>query len=259
MASMQVLFIRLGTLDDCTHSLHTFFSLLLFHPTGLSHTRRQPPTLQELEADRIRRQRLAYNVSLIEARDAEERANQRLLSSPTESAEFDPHARSEQSPMGGQMHSADQIPETSAPDPAASQDRPFDQRQYETPSQLAPHDIPSQHALYDTPSKYTPPSKRTSTSPSTSHSARHHDPNAPVDTSLRARSQREMETSRRKMEMGKSPLEGYTPISPAQAGRAGRVESDTTKVEDQSGVNSDEQARPAETVIPKPKRRGTRS
>ncbi|KAG8682285.1 hypothetical protein FRC08_015052 [Ceratobasidium sp. 394] len=40
----------------------------------LSHTRPDPPTLQELQADILRRQRLQQNVRAIEARDREERA-----------------------------------------------------------------------------------------------------------------------------------------------------------------------------------------
>ncbi|QRV76050.1 transport protein [Ceratobasidium sp. AG-Ba] len=39
----------------------------------LSHTRPDPPTLQELEADILRRQRLQDNVRAIEAREREER------------------------------------------------------------------------------------------------------------------------------------------------------------------------------------------
>ncbi|KAH8113935.1 hypothetical protein DFH11DRAFT_284667 [Phellopilus nigrolimitatus] len=38
----------------------------------LTHTRREPPSLEELQADNARRARLAQNVALIEARDREE-------------------------------------------------------------------------------------------------------------------------------------------------------------------------------------------
>ncbi|KAF8068879.1 hypothetical protein FPV67DRAFT_1668932 [Lyophyllum atratum] len=40
----------------------------------LSHTRPHPPTLEELQADMARQQRVLANVKLIEARDREERA-----------------------------------------------------------------------------------------------------------------------------------------------------------------------------------------
>ena len=40
----------------------------------LSHTRVDPPSLQELQRDMFRRQRLLQNVAQIEARDAEEAA-----------------------------------------------------------------------------------------------------------------------------------------------------------------------------------------
>ncbi|KIY47431.1 hypothetical protein FISHEDRAFT_45387, partial [Fistulina hepatica ATCC 64428] len=39
----------------------------------LSHTRRDPPSIQELQADVLRQERLRANVALIEARDWEER------------------------------------------------------------------------------------------------------------------------------------------------------------------------------------------
>ncbi|KAI9509042.1 hypothetical protein F5148DRAFT_1283375 [Russula earlei] len=40
----------------------------------LSHTRENPPTLEELRADLARQRRVLYNASIIEARDREERA-----------------------------------------------------------------------------------------------------------------------------------------------------------------------------------------
>ncbi|KAL5523120.1 hypothetical protein ACEPAF_1387 [Sanghuangporus sanghuang] len=56
----------------------------------LTHTRVYPPTLEELQADVLRQERLRRNVALIEARDREERlrlaagqnADQPVLSSP---------------------------------------------------------------------------------------------------------------------------------------------------------------------------------
>ncbi|CEL57466.1 hypothetical protein RSOLAG1IB_02206 [Rhizoctonia solani AG-1 IB] len=44
----------------------------------LSHTRPDPPSMQELQADLLRRQRLQHNVRMIEARDREERERQTL-------------------------------------------------------------------------------------------------------------------------------------------------------------------------------------
>ncbi|KAL1741928.1 hypothetical protein HDZ31DRAFT_44372 [Schizophyllum fasciatum] len=48
----------------------------------LSHTRQNAPTLEELQADADRQQRLRMKVAMIEARDAEERAHRELLSEP---------------------------------------------------------------------------------------------------------------------------------------------------------------------------------
>ncbi|KAF5379212.1 hypothetical protein D9615_005888 [Tricholomella constricta] len=49
----------------------------------LSHTRPLPPTLEELQADLERQQRVRANVALIEARDREERAQMlRLQATP---------------------------------------------------------------------------------------------------------------------------------------------------------------------------------
>jgi len=45
----------------------------------LTHTRHYPPTLEELQADLARQRRVLANVSLIEARDQEERAQMRRL------------------------------------------------------------------------------------------------------------------------------------------------------------------------------------
>jgi len=44
----------------------------------LSHTRPNPPTVEELERDLVRRQRVLANAALLEARDQEERELQRL-------------------------------------------------------------------------------------------------------------------------------------------------------------------------------------
>ncbi|KAG8747215.1 hypothetical protein FRC10_001831 [Ceratobasidium sp. 414] len=48
--------------------------ILVQWTSWLSHTRPDPPTLQELQADILRRQRLQQNVRAIEAREREERA-----------------------------------------------------------------------------------------------------------------------------------------------------------------------------------------
>ncbi|KAF8609181.1 hypothetical protein BDV93DRAFT_518030 [Ceratobasidium sp. AG-I] len=49
----------------------------------LSHTRPDPPTIQELQKDILRRQRLLQNVQMIEARDREERERLALEQSET--------------------------------------------------------------------------------------------------------------------------------------------------------------------------------
>ncbi|KAJ8085902.1 hypothetical protein PM082_004721 [Marasmius tenuissimus] len=46
----------------------------------LSHTRANPPTMQELQLDMLRQQRLQHNVQLIQARDEAERREQQTLS-----------------------------------------------------------------------------------------------------------------------------------------------------------------------------------
>jgi len=47
----------------------------------LSHTRPKPPTIEELERDFSRRQRVAANAAILEARDREERNSQQLAAS----------------------------------------------------------------------------------------------------------------------------------------------------------------------------------
>ncbi|KAG8757523.1 hypothetical protein FRC12_010285 [Ceratobasidium sp. 428] len=67
----------------------------------LSHTRPDPPTLQELQADILRRQRLQQNVQAIEARDREERARLGIERSETlrlSQAREEPVARAQPPP-----------------------------------------------------------------------------------------------------------------------------------------------------------------
>lgn len=59
--------------DDVVQNANRARQLPVQWTSWLSHTRPDPPTLQELQADILRRQRLQQNVWAIEAREREER------------------------------------------------------------------------------------------------------------------------------------------------------------------------------------------
>jgi len=200
--------------------------------------------LQELQQEQVRRQRLAHNVAQIEAREAEEDERRRLLTAPTESAEVDPserhHSSSSSSNMGAGSVSGS-IP-VQSPDAWKRGD----------PAQTYPYQSP---ASQSSNSSSTDPYAYTSPKPAREQPARDaHDPNAPVDNDLRARSQREMEMTRRRMEVSKSPLSGFVPIDPGRSERAGRVTSDSVKGDEARG-DVDAETDPG-AVIPRPRRRG---
>lgn len=157
----------------------------------LSHTRAAAPTLEELQADAERRRRLVHNVAAIEARDAAEREQRRLLSAPTASTTVTPHQASSSS-GSGPYHQVSSSNEEPTPEPT-----------------------------------HHPSSAQSESEPS-----RDTDPNAPVDVDLRRLAQQQTELARRRLEMSKSPLDGYTPIDPKEADKAGRVEGDVVKVDE---------------------------
>ncbi|KAH7886955.1 hypothetical protein F5I97DRAFT_1927235 [Phlebopus sp. FC_14] len=51
----------------------------------LTHTRRDPPTLEELEADLVRQKRVQINAAMIEVRDKEERERAARIAKPSDS------------------------------------------------------------------------------------------------------------------------------------------------------------------------------
>ncbi|KAJ1311699.1 hypothetical protein OPQ81_010172 [Rhizoctonia solani] len=61
---------------DVTQNANRARQLSVQWTSWLSHTRPDPPTIQELQADLLRRQRLQHNIQMIEARDREERERQ---------------------------------------------------------------------------------------------------------------------------------------------------------------------------------------
>lgn len=63
---------------DVTQNANRARQLPVQWTSWLSHTRPDPPTIQELQADILRRQRLQHNVQMIEARDREERERQMI-------------------------------------------------------------------------------------------------------------------------------------------------------------------------------------
>ncbi|KAG6335235.1 hypothetical protein ID866_3861 [Astraeus odoratus] len=48
----------------------------------LTHTRRDPPTIEELRADLVRQKRVQMNAALLEAKEREERASVRAAEVP---------------------------------------------------------------------------------------------------------------------------------------------------------------------------------
>ncbi|KAK1230708.1 hypothetical protein PQX77_006194 [Marasmius sp. AFHP31] len=62
----------------------------------LSHTRANPPTMQELQMDMLRQQRLQHNVQLIQARDEAERREQQMMLSQSKPAEVEAPRRQPQ-------------------------------------------------------------------------------------------------------------------------------------------------------------------
>ncbi|CAE6506897.1 unnamed protein product [Rhizoctonia solani] len=71
------------TSHDVTQNANRARQLSVQWSSWLSHTRLDPPTFQELQADLLRRQRLQENVRIIEARDREERQRQ-MIAAQTE-------------------------------------------------------------------------------------------------------------------------------------------------------------------------------
>ncbi|CAE6524111.1 unnamed protein product [Rhizoctonia solani] len=67
-----------ATSHDVTQNANRARQLSVQWTSWLSHTRPDPPTIQELQADVLRRQRLQHNVRMIEARDREERERQMI-------------------------------------------------------------------------------------------------------------------------------------------------------------------------------------
>jgi len=196
--------------------------------------------LQELQQEQVRRQRLAHNVAQIEAREAEEDERRRLLAAPTESAEVDPSERHHSSSTMGTGSVSGSIP-VQSPDAWKRGD----------PAQTYPYSSPASQSSTST----TDPYAYTSPTPAREQPTRDaHDPNAPVDNDLRARSQREMEMTRRRMEVSKSPLSGFVPIDPGRSERAGRVASDSIKGDEARG-DVDAETDPG-AVIPRPRKRG---
>ncbi|CAE6430726.1 unnamed protein product [Rhizoctonia solani] len=66
------------TSHDAAQNVNRARQLSVQWASWLSHTRPDPPTIQELQADLLRRQRLQHNVRMIEARDREERERQMI-------------------------------------------------------------------------------------------------------------------------------------------------------------------------------------
>lgn len=155
----------------------------------LSHTRATAPTLEELQADAERRRRLVHSVAEIEARDAAEREQRRLLSAPTASTTVTPH-QAQNSTGSSAYHQVSATAEEQQPSEGSERSAPAD---------------------------------------TTTEESREKDPNAPVDVDLRRLAQQQTELARRRLEMSKSPLDGYAPIDPKEADRAGRVEGDVLK------------------------------
>ncbi|CAE6533416.1 unnamed protein product [Rhizoctonia solani] len=67
-----------ATSHDVTQNANRARQLSVQWTSWLSHTRPDPPRIQELQADILRRQRLQHNVRMIEARDREERERQMI-------------------------------------------------------------------------------------------------------------------------------------------------------------------------------------
>lgn len=201
----------------------------------LSHTRRDAPTIDELEKDQERRARLRVNVLRIEERDAEESERRRLLAPPTQQQSH-PHRKEgtmteDVSPMNMSSPSSNDAPSSSS-----------------------------------TPYVYRSPSELASQTP-----RNHLDPTAPISSNLRRLSQEQTELARRRLlslsdeqrkeeneltrkreEMHKSPLEGYVPIEVdvggAKKGSAGPA----------VGKNVGDDPMSAE-MIPRPRARGQSS
>ncbi|KAG6919816.1 hypothetical protein DXG01_000318 [Tephrocybe rancida] len=92
----------------------------------LSHTRPHPPTLEELQMDMARQQRVQYNVALIEARDREEALRlQQELATPA-LGRSEEHAPTNATPLQETQHSpevdAATEPKNSLPKIGTSQD-----------------------------------------------------------------------------------------------------------------------------------------
>jgi hypothetical protein len=176
-------------------------------------------------------------VAQIDARDAEETERRRLLTSPTESAEFDPSSRTS---LGGQARASATTAPVDGPEAWKRGD----------PSKTYPYESPASRQSNNDPYAYTPPRAQPQhTTPRDTY-----DSNAPIDNDLRAKSQRETELARRRMEVSKSPLSGFAPLDPGHSERAGRVTSDSVKGDERRG-DVDAQTDPG-SVIPRARRRG---
>ncbi|KAI9458571.1 hypothetical protein BJY52DRAFT_1212084 [Lactarius psammicola] len=88
----------------------------------LSHTRPDPPSLEELQADLERQRRVLHNVAVLQARDRDERARISAVQAPSVT-ESPPLPTTENLPMG-QRHENTQSVEAPEPPPYSSHSKP---------------------------------------------------------------------------------------------------------------------------------------
>ncbi|KAJ7754466.1 hypothetical protein B0H16DRAFT_1542461 [Mycena metata] len=98
-----------GNSDDMHRYIGGNKRLAVQWSSWLTHTRPDAPSLEELQADLIRQERVRRNVALLEARDREE-DRLRLAASSTPSATLSPPARQAENPPASQTADPADVP-----------------------------------------------------------------------------------------------------------------------------------------------------
>ncbi|KAL0959964.1 hypothetical protein HGRIS_011628 [Hohenbuehelia grisea] len=113
--------------DDMWHYIGGGKRLAIQWSAWLSHTRVHPPTVNELEADAARQQRVQFNAAMIEAKEREERQKASLIEagSPFPKPEYTPDTPRVSEPPAGAPNDTRSPPEGTKSEPPS----PFDQVQ----------------------------------------------------------------------------------------------------------------------------------
>ncbi|KAJ9103902.1 hypothetical protein QFC21_002365 [Naganishia friedmannii] len=209
----------------------------------------EPPTVEELQKDMQRQQRLRQDVQLIQERDDAESQNRKMLAGPTESANVTPQ-HGQASPTGA--------PSPTNMPPSIHEPSSFSTQKHGHPSITYPFASPassSAPAEQNISSPHQNDPRSTADSDGTTYKLRN-DPTAPADSNLRRLAQQQTELARKRMEIHKSPLSGFAPIDPSQSWQAGRVSSDAVKGDETRGDTDAETGyAAASSVTPRPRRR----